>query len=165
MSIDPTALRNEILNDPVAIGLKALVSVAEGGTGTTTKDATIAAVLNFIRDGVTADPDNGVVGTAITVFRNDITPKEIVQCIAAADFTAATQLNISKLQLLFQSAPIDATLANVRANFQNLFSGASAATQNALSAVAQRKGSRAEQLWGTGTTVQSSDVSFALRGK
>lgn len=154
MPVNLPQLKTELQNDPASLGYAALIALGDH-TG-------LAAVLNFRRDGSTPSPVNGVVGTAITVFRNDIAPKEIVNAIAAADFAAAQQIQISKLQILFQGAPIDATLANVRANFQGIFTSASATTTNALAALAQRNGSRCEQLFGTGTTVTQNDVANVL---
>lgn len=147
MSISYTALQTEITTDPAAIGY----------AGKT--DAQVAALLNTVRSGTAPD------GKSYTIFRNDIAPKEVVNCIEAADFTAATQLVISKLELLFVAAPIDATLANVRTNFSNLFSGASATTRTALAAVAQRNGSRAEVLFGTGVSITEADIGIARNGQ
>jgi len=146
MSINYISLQSEVKNDPAALGY----------SGKT--DEQITNILNTVGSGTAAD------GKSYTIFRNDILPKEIVNCIDPVDFTAATQLSISKLELLFVAAPIDATLTNVRANFQNIFSGASATTKNALSAVAQRNGTRAEVLFGTGTVINSVDIGKARNG-
>lgn len=147
MSINYISLNTEVKNDPASLGY----------AGKT--DEQIAVILNTIGSGTAAD------GKSYNIFRNDILPKEIVNCIEATDFSAATQLIISKLELLFVAAPIDATLANVRANFQNIFSGASATTKSALSAVAQRNGSRAEVLFGTGTVINATDIGIARNGQ
>ena len=154
MPLSNAQIVNEVNNDPAALGYASSV---------TAKNAVaIADILNWIRNGSTPCPDNNVVGAAISVFRNDIAPKEIVNAIATTDFTAATQIQISKLEMLFVPEVIDATLANVRGNLQSIFSGASAVTTNALSALAQRNGSRAEQLGGTGTTVTDTQVRLAM---
>lgn len=141
--MDFAALATELNTDPKALGFAALIAAKN--------DQGCADLLNRASGA-----------GAQSVFRNDIAPREIIQAIAAADFTAATQLQISKLSLMLASAPIDATLANVRANLQGIFSGASAATTNALTAVASRTGSRAEVLLGVGTVVGWQDVAKAL---
>lgn len=154
MSFSLTALKTELTTDPQNYGYSGLVAIRN--------DDGLAQVINFPRDGVTACPVNGVVGPAITVFRNDITPREIINSVASGDFVNAQQIQISKLNILFQAAPLDATLPNLRANVQGVFASGSAATKTALVNVAQRSGSRAEDLWGTGFVVQTTDVSNAL---
>jgi hypothetical protein len=141
MAFTNAQLKTELTTDPTSLGYAPLITAGNLGG--------VESLINKIQ------------GT-ITVFRNDVAPREVVQCIAAADFNAAAQIAISKLEMMFISAPLDCTLANVRANMQGIFTGASAATTNALSAVAQRNGSRAEQLWGTGTLVSSNDIMVAL---
>jgi hypothetical protein len=137
------------------MGTKALVSVAEGGTGTVSQDASIAALLN-----ATTGPGAG------TVFNSAVTLQQIISCIAATDFAAATALQMQKLQFLFAgSATLDATIATTRTIVLGIFSGASAGTINALTAIASRAASRAEVLWGAGTVIGQADVSMALRGR
>ena len=149
MAVDYVALKSELLNDPANLGYAVPIAAED--------DPSVAAIINQIRSGTAAD------GKSYSLFRKDILPKEIVNCIAAADFTGSTQLQIAKLNLLFVSSPIDASLANVRANFQGIFSAASAGTIAALAAVAVRNGSRAEVLFGIGTNITSSDIATALR--
>lgn len=156
MAINYATLKTEISTDPAALGCVALFNAGN--------DNGLAEVLNFVRDGVAACPVNGIVGAAITVFRNDIVPKEVVNAITSTDFSAATQIQISKLNLLFIATPIDATLANVRANFSGIFPAATFPTTNAnLVALASRNGSRAEQLFGTGTRLTAGDIATARR--
>lgn len=150
MSINYLALQSEITTDPAALGY----------AGKT--DDQIAVLLNTIGSGTAAD------GKSYTIFRNDIAAKEVVQAIESADFisgTILTQLLTSKLQILLSAVPIDATLANVRANFMGIFNGASVTTKNAMSALAQRNGSRAEVLFGTGVTLTATDIGIARNGQ
>ncbi len=149
------AIKAYVLDDPDGIGFADLVLVPNY--------AGIAVVLNWIRDGVTPCPVNSVTGTAVTIFRNDVAAREVINAIAPADFTAGTQIIISKLTLMLQAAPLDLTLANVRANMQGIFSGASATTTNALAVVAQRKGSALEKLLSkTGVTIEGDEVAYIL---
>lgn len=118
---------------------------------------------------VAAGNDAGVVALINTpgstdVFRNDIGVREVIDAIVPADFAALTALQIAKLQMMFIGTDhIDATSANTRTIFTGIFGNASN-TVTALTALAKRKGSRAEVLWGTGTAVTLADVSLALRG-
>lgn len=150
MPFTTAQLATELTTDPANLGYAALIAAGN--------DRDLAAALNLVRSGTSAD------NKSYTVWRNDVSPKEVVNCIAPADFTNATQIQITKLNLLFTGNSVDATLSNVRANMANIFSGASAATTNALAAVSRRNGSRAESLWGTGTSVSADDVAKALRG-
>jgi hypothetical protein len=155
MPFTPSQLKSEILTDSTGMGTKALVATSEGGTGTATQDITIAGLLN-------ATTGNG----ASAVYNNAVTLQQIISCIAAADFAAATALQLQKLQFLFAgSATLDATIANNRTIVLAIFSGASTATLNALTAIASRACSRAEALWGAGTVIGQADVSMALRGR
>lgn len=147
MAITSTSLASEIQADPAALGYAALVAAGD--------DASIVAALNLRR-----------AGASFQVFRNDISQADIVGCIASADFKAATALQIAKLQFLFPPGVLlDASSANTRQIILDLFTGASAGTISALTAVASRQGSRAEVLFGVGAVVAISDVSFALRGR
>jgi hypothetical protein len=58
---------------------------------------------------------------------------------------------------------ITITNANVRTILASIF-GAGSATRTALLALQTRKGSRAEQLFGSGVTVSDNDIAIALRG-
>lgn len=146
---DYAALKSELVNDPASLGFSALISTGNHDS--------IASSLNQVRSGTAAD------GKPYSIFRNDISPKEIVNSIASADFSTATALQIQKLNLLFVAGVIDATLTNVRANMQNIFSSASAGTIAALAAIASRNGSRVEVLFGIGSSIVSNDIAIALR--
>jgi len=99
------------------------------------------------------------------VFRDDITPKEVIQRILPADFAGMSQIQLSRLNVLFQSAPIDTTIPNIRQSFMAVFSGGSySGTINSLNQMSRREGTRAEVLFGANTVVGQGDISFALRG-
>lgn len=84
MSLTNAQIVSEVNSDPAALGYAAFVAVKNA--------VAVADILNWIRNGTTPCPDNNVVGAAITVFRNDIEPKEIVNAIAPEeDGLAATQ--------------------------------------------------------------------------
>jgi len=140
-------LKTELTTDPGALGYVP----ANGDIGALTK------ALNQVRAGAAAD------GKSYSIFRNDVLPIEIVDAIAAADFTGLTAALISKLQLLFIGNMVDMTRTNARANFQSIFSGMSATTTNAILAAIKRNGSRAEAMWGTGVIINDDMVRDALK--
>lgn len=145
--MDYAALKTEIATDPLTLGYGAIVAKGD--------DASVATVLNA---SLTAAVPNSA------QFRSNVTPAEVIDAIAPADFTAATALQVAKLQLILLPGVVDCTKANVRGALQGLFAAASQATKNALIAVVSRQGSRAEMLFGAGVVATASDVSFALRG-
>lgn len=136
-------LRSELLTDPGALGYSGLVDIGN--------DQGCADILNLARST-----------SGYSVFRNDISPSEIINSISSGDFLNMTQINVSRLNLFFVQPPIDATLTTVRANIRNIFSGMTT-TLTSLSGVASRDGSRAEVLFGTGCVVTNGDVATALR--
>ena len=154
MAINPITFKTELTTDPAKLGYSGLVFRGDH-TG-------LASIVNFRRDGSTPCPVNNIVGSGITIFRNDISPREIINAIQPNDFNAAQQIQISKLNLLFLALPIDATLSGVRANFQNIFSGSATMLSGHLTAIAIRNGSRGEQLFGTGISVTQGDIASAL---
>jgi hypothetical protein len=138
------ALLSEIQTDPQALGLNTPFVAKHYDV--------VAALLNA--PGV---------GAPFVVFRNDIEYEEVINAIADADFIALTQLQTSKLGT-FAGTTIDATKAQVRSKFTSgggIFTAASAGTLTALTNVAQRQGSRAEVLWGTGFAVSLQQVAEA----
>jgi len=142
MAFTTAQLASEINSDPAALGYAAHVASGD--------DAGVAALLNA--------------ATTTKVFRNDLATHEVLNAIVAADFAALTQLQVSKLALFFAgTTTVDATNANTRTIFLGVFTGM-ANTVTALTALAQRNGSRAEVLWGVGTVITAANVSLALRG-
>ena len=144
MAITPSTLKTEIQQDPKAMGLAPLVAAGN--------DQGIADLLNSVTSSGTG-----------TTFRNNIQAKEIINAIVAADFAALTALQLAQLQAITAQGILDATNANARAIFLNIFVGMTN-TVSALTALASRVASRAELLFGAGTTIEAGDVSFALRG-
>lgn len=138
MSIDLNILSNELKADSMAIGY--------------------ANSFQNAADQKTADLLNSLTGPgAATVYRNDIKTAEIINAIVATDFAALTSLKIQQLNLILQSGILDATVSNTRTIFTNIFTGMTA-TLSSLSTLAQRTGSRAEVLFGTGTFILPSQI-------
>lgn len=153
-------LKTELTTDPRGYGYSAAQR----------NDQSMADKLNLIRDGsagtVPSNPTaaGGQASGIISEYRKDIAVREIIAAIAPADFAALTQLQCAKLSLQFAGTGmvIDATNANTRGSFAGIFSGMSAATTNAINALASRSGSRAEELFGVGVSVSIDDVGRAL---
>ena len=135
------ALHDEIEADPLGIGYKT--------NGDWKGDQVIADLIN--------DPANGDV-----VQRRHINPQEVIEQIALADWetiSASERLYVQLLpSLTIISAVQDGT--EVRNNLLIIF-GAGTTTRDNLIGVVQKDGSRAEVLWGEGTTISVSQVAYA----
>lgn len=134
------ALNSEIINDPAAIGY-----------ATPRQAGDDVGVANLI---------NAVQGT-ITVFRNNVGPTEVLGNTTVSGYSALTAAQQGYYNDIVGLPFIDATNATLRTNLATMFPAGSP-TRTALLAVAQRNGSRAEQLWGTGFVVTPLMVAQAL---
>ncbi len=149
--IDYSALKNEIATDLKALGYAALV--ASGN------DQGIADLLN-------ATTGSG----AATVGLTSLTKDEFVLGFAPAIYTNLSTLSTTKqqqwrdiLNIINGATAVDLSTSNVQALLaQGVSDGL--ITQAEINAVTQKTGSRAEFLFGAGTVISNSDVSFALRG-
>ena len=157
MPINFATLKGELQSDPAALGLTALYNAGN--------DQACAAVLNFPRDGVTPCPVNAIVGTAITVRRTDISSQELLEALDTRDLpsvTAGNQASLSWFESATQQRTLrlvndDGTPTRVKGNLDRLF-GNTQGSQTRLNQVSSRIGSRAEALFGTGTTISASDI-------
>lgn len=157
--MDLAALKAELLTDPTALGY--------APSRTAGDDVTLASVINAAR-------------AAITIRRADITPTELVNVIDVADYTAlpasptVAQLSTERRLLAWLSGAMaasgairllndDGTNAPAVANLQAMFPAGSG-TRTRILALAVRQGSRAEQLFGVGTTIAPLIIAQALRG-
>lgn len=151
------ALAQEINLDPQTYGYAAFVAAGN--------DQAVADLLNKVRTG-----DDGE--AAIAIKRPDCSPEEILEAIDVRDFPAApTQVNSvplaqSYLQSVTRLARVRLTLdaggkSLVRKNIDRLV-GDTQGSQARLDAIAVRAGSRAEELFGFGTHVDSGQVAAAL---
>lgn len=135
------ALHDEIENDPETIGYK------DGSAWKS--DDVIAGLIN--------DPTNGD-----TIERRNISPQEIIEQIAIADWLAIDAAERLYIQLL-PSLPVISAVQDgteVRGNLLSIFD-AGTTTRDNLIAVVQKQGSRAEVLWGEGTVISVSQVAHA----
>ena len=135
--MDLTALKAELLADPLGLGLAAL------------SDGFAAEALNAVRQ-------------SIDVARGVIPSYEIVNATTPTEWTALSSAEKQRYQTLTGAGQVDSGNANVRAAFQAMFA-AGTATRTALTALLTRKGGRAEQLFGAGVRVDLTDVAEARR--
>ena len=133
------ALTSEITTDPAGIGYGPFLNV---------NDQKVADLINQVRP-------------SITVFRNDLRGSEVFGAIVLAEYALLTPANQSFINTMILTPTIDVTSSTIRSNIVAIF-GAGTATRANLGGIAQRTGSRAEQLGGTGTVVSELDVANAL---
>lgn len=149
MAIDYAALKTELQTDPTGLGYAGPL-----GRGET---QVVANLLNQPRQ-------------SITIRRSNIAPQEVLEVIDNRDFVtgpnaahvawfeSVTQL--PSLRLLNDDGTDTRVLGNLRRILENPGTQGSRAR---LLDVANRAGSRAEQLFGTDTFIQSSDITIALQ--
>src|SRR5574337_515203 len=120
-----------------------LASLKTDASGQSTLTAAIAAKDWPTVAAFYAEPSS----PAVTIWRADVKPSEIVAAITGTDFTGLTAVKQSLLSLLLMPGVVDATSANVRADFSAVFP--SSASLTALTALAQRTATRLEALFTT----------------
>lgn len=142
MAIDYAVLRTEMETDPNGYGYAPLLAAGA--------DQALADMLNEVR-------------ASIDIKRADISSGEVFHAIALGDLKSNP--NSFEAQwwgaLLNRSDAIrlvneDGTATPVRANVLQVVTGSTSRTR--LAALETRKGSRAEQLFGAGTSVRHEDV-------
>jgi len=139
--MDLTALKTELTTDPAGLGYAAHIV-----TGS------FSPIVDLL-----AAPRAG-----FTVFRGVIPSYEIINATAPAEWASLTAVEKQRYQTLTGAGDVDVSNTNVRAAFGAMF-GAGTLTRDALVALASRPGSRAEQVLGTGVTVNAEDIATALR--
>jgi hypothetical protein len=147
------ALKTEITTDPAAIGYN---------TNNDVTNQNWLALKNKIN----------AVKPSIDVPRVDVAPSEILEAIDIRDLAipgSVTQpgLAASWLESLTQLASVrmqkdDGTDTTVLKNVKLLVVSAGQGSQARINALATRKGSRAEQLFGTGFAVSEQNVADAI---
>jgi hypothetical protein len=149
-----SALKTELNTDPTTLGYA--TDLAAGST------QALANMLNLVRDGTNGGPE-------IIVRRNDLTPNEVLEAIDSRDFELTPNAaHVAWLESVTQLARLrlvneDGTNTRVLGNLKRILLVADTQGSRArLDAIANRQGSRAEQLFGVGTIVTSNDVTAAI---
>lgn len=91
---------------------------------------------------------NTVPGSPTQLWRPDVTPTEINSTIIYSAYVALTAIKQNGLLQLTQGATVNATAASVRQGFSDIFGAG--ATLTALTALAQRPGTRFEVIFSSG---------------
>jgi hypothetical protein len=158
MAIDYVALRNELLADPRAYGYQAFRDNGD--------DLSLAELLNRVRDG-----SGGF--AAIQIRRADISPDELLNVLDLRDLSVppsvpSPALAAAWLESALQAPRLAITVPggstdNLIKDNLDLLVGNTNGSQTRLNALARRNGSRAEELFGTGTRINDQDIARALR--
>jgi hypothetical protein len=120
-----------------------------------------AYTANAGKDQTQADQMN-TPQAGITVRRNVASSREVMSAIAGADFVALAVGGRDYLIALVSPGEVDLGSDVVRASLTAAFPAG--ATRDRLIALADKTpASRAEQLFGIGTTISATDVAMALR--
>lgn len=141
MAIDYLALKNEIANDPTALGYAGK------------EDNAIAVLLNQVR-------------ATIQIKRDNIMPSEVLEAIDSRDFVASPNAGlVAWFESVTQLRAIrlireDDTETTVLGNMRRLLTNSNA-SQTRVVALGKRDGSRAEQLFGANTIITDADVARA----
>lgn len=139
---DLTQLRDEIEADPEALGYKE-------ASGAWKADDVIAGLLN--------DPANGA-----TIWRTGIPMSDVYGAVDWAEFVGLAATPREAFRLITSTEVLDADSANIQNALGQIFTSTDAPNSRAaLMSLAQKQGSRAEVLWGDGTTISASEVGRA----
>lgn len=148
MAVDLAALKTELLTDPNGYGYAPLIAQDN--------DSAVADLLNMIRSG-------------ISVRRQSIAPQDVLQCVDCRDVKAnPAQFDCAWFESATRQTSIellntDGSDTQVLGNFKRLFQNPGTyGTRDRIIALCNRPGSRAEQLFGSGTTVTYQEVNAAL---
>jgi hypothetical protein len=154
MAVSLAQLKTELQTDPLTYGYAAYIAANE--------PENCASALNKIRLGNDGE-------AAITIRRADISASEVLEVIDSRDFEAApstahvawfeSATQLTRIRLVNTDGTDTRALGNLKRILQNADVQGSEAR---LTALANRNGSRAEQLFGPDTVVSISDVVTAL---
>lgn len=141
MSIDYTALKNELINDPKGLGYAPLYANGQ--------DQDLADLMNVVRAGGDYQIDN-----------EPVTKEDVVKAVTSQDFAAMSALDFTKLLVLFLMGEIDLANAATQTLLASVFP-ANGGTRTNLIALAKRQGTRGEKLFGGGVRLSASDIAQA----
>lgn len=145
--MDYVALKSEIQNDPTSVGYSSV---------TTGNDQGIADLLNAISSGITV--------TVASLTKDEFLKAILPVALTLPSKDVATQTKWDRiLSMASSSGSIDVTDPHI-IGLLSLSVSDGILTSGQASVVGTRSGSRAEQLFGVGTRINQSDISYALRG-
>jgi hypothetical protein len=166
MPVDYPILKSELQTDPRGYGYAPYLA---GGDMQGPTD-----LLNAVRDGTNpgTNPtaDGGQADGTITIRRMDVTPNEILEVLDIRDFEPdMTVLDAAYFGAVMQQTRLrlalpDGSNSRILGNLRRLLLNTDLqGSEVRLLAVANRLGSRAEELFGPNTVVAFQDVIIALR--
>lgn len=142
----PAELQAEILTDPTGIGYAAWLDPDPARRGTSvdrTNDAEIAKLLNAPRT---------------PLLRRTISTSDVLDAIDWRDVVATEE---GKLRIILSQPEVPIGQQRIRDALAAALLNTNG-TRTRIAALATRQGSRAEQLWGVGTSIHHLDVARAL---
>jgi hypothetical protein len=144
VAIDYAALKTELQTDPDSVGYAAPLAAGQ---------------MNALADLLNAIPSSGA-SAPYTVNDPLVDSGDARGVIPDSELTGATAAEQQVLEFYFGGEQVSNT-SEVRTFVQGV-SSFSAGTKSALNALTQREGSRAEELYGAGTTISKGDIHKAL---
>lgn len=138
--MDPLALKAELQTDPAALGYAPHLA--------TGSFSPVVALINAPKAGV-------------VMYRGVLPAYAVLDVMDEAEYTGLTADKKKLCDLLLSVGQVNTDSATTRARFASIFPAGP--TRTALLALAQRVGSRAEELFGQGTVVSADDIALALR--
>jgi hypothetical protein len=148
--VDYAALKQEVTADPLGLGYAARVAAGD--------DAGVAALLN-----AAAGPGAAAVAVQ-SMARGDFLLAIGGAYLALPNLSAAVQAKWDRILAVIRAADAVTVASPLVQNLLALAVADGVLAQADVDAVKTRTGSRAEVLFGAGTAVSGSDVSYALRG-
>jgi hypothetical protein len=146
MAFTKAQLRAELLTDSVSLGYAPFVA--------SNNDMALADLINDKTKGGNID-------------KTKITAAELQSCVVATEGISLSVAQSTLWQHILIAAADGGVLlsdSQIRNQILLVFTANGAGTtKSKINALQQRPGSRAEALWGEGTTVSAGDVSHALR--
>ena len=139
--MDYVVLKTELTTDPKGYGYSVF--------WTNGQDWKLADLLNQVRDMINID-------------RGLLEAHEIFECIVPTEWVALSIQEKERIQLILSMGNINSKGTNTRAAFQATF-GTGTITRANLTALLTRKGSRAEELFGSGTSISWDDIAKARK--
>lgn len=110
---------------------------------------------------------NTLASPAFTVWKTAVTSQAVGQAMSSSEVAGLTTANTSRLQVMeqFSGGLFNPSLADTRAGFDSIFSGAGGAvTRTALLALWKRKATRAEKLFASGTGSDAAPATLSFEG-
>ncbi|MEM2125709.1 MAG: hypothetical protein QXQ53_04860 [Candidatus Methanosuratincola sp.] len=100
--------------------------------------------------------------TTIKIDRDLVNAYEVFECIVPEEWTALTAQEKERIMLILSMGQINVKGQNTRAAFQAAFGSGTTTRANIINLL-KRNGSRAEELFGAGTSITWEDVAKARR--